>query len=129
MRDSALKPAVMTLLLNMVFSVGEELMRDSALKPVALERAEQHAIDVGEELMRDSALKLLAGYPLSCDRLRRRRAHARQRFETPRPTSTERRCAPRRRRAHARQRFETRCGRSSARCSNESEKSSCATAL
>ncbi len=81
MRDSALKlrsnadTAACT-------RVGEELMRDSALK-LEVHHWEHCTVRlVGEELMRDSALKLGVS---GCDGGalgRRRRAHARQRFET-----------------------------------------------
>ena len=57
-------------------------MRDSALKPVDPVAFEQLPAKVGEELMRDSALKLGQGDHLKRSVLRRRRAHARQRFET-----------------------------------------------
>ena len=83
-------------------------MRDSALKPAASLTAASAARAVGEELMRDSALKPKA-VTGNCtgSKSGRRRAHARQRFETLIERTIFRfdeRC---RRRAHARQRFET----------------------
>ncbi len=63
-------------------AVGEELMRDSALKPGLARGLPRPRRQVGEELMRDSALKpAVVGHPRALA-LGRRRAHARQRFET-----------------------------------------------
>ena len=85
MRDSALKRQQRAQLISHSSTVGEELMRDSALKPesrIILQEAAA-AILVGEELMRDSALKLEQVFPYPAGSLAgRRRAHARQRFET-----------------------------------------------
>ncbi len=82
MRDSALKPRNDSAGYKARRPVGEELMRDSALKP-ACQAARDPGDQVGEELMRDSALKLMRfrDRPDTRD-TRRRRAHARQRFET-----------------------------------------------
>ncbi len=83
MRDSALKPP--SLLRGTTWRsrrVGEELMRDSALKLV-LARRSSYSRRVGEELMRDSALKHVLTRPIKGNISHcRRRAHARQRFET-----------------------------------------------
>ncbi len=59
-------------------------MRDSALKPLPTRGAGGGCSSgVGEELMRDSALKRYARVRLLIgESTRRRRAHARQRFET-----------------------------------------------
>ncbi len=81
MRDSALKPAITTAA-TILFLVGEELMRDSALKLVGRGQLGQRQAVVGEELMRDSALKPASNGFKRNNARRRRRAHARQRFET-----------------------------------------------
>ena len=81
-------------------------MRDSALKPSYRRTATCSSCHVGEELMRDSALKLQVFLERAAV------------------------CALGRRRAHARQRFETKCGHPERDAPDgESEKSSCATAL
>ncbi len=82
MRDSALKPITTARRTTTAAPVGEELMRDSALK-LAAERTFSAALrSVGEELMRDSALKPIPRWEPLNPKLSRRRAHARQRFET-----------------------------------------------
>ncbi len=81
MRDSALKPAASCFRSMTTSSVGEELMRDSALKPSSSATGKRRSTMVGEELMRDSALKP-ARLAFSSLPAGRRRAHARQRFET-----------------------------------------------
>ncbi len=109
MRDSALKLGAVSVNTELSrLSVGEELMRDSALKLCKV-LCRNVLVQVGEELMRDSALKLATALFVAARREAcRRRAHARQRFETqgglPCITCT---LSSRRRRAHARQRFET----------------------
>ncbi len=110
-------------------------MRDSALKRGRPAGSAPAHVVVGEELMRDSALKHVQVFPERGVVRGRRRAHARQRFETcaaqgPLPTrprvgeelmrdsalklSPGSAGAPNasasRRRAHARQRFETNQG-------------------
>ncbi len=57
-------------------------MRDSALKRVVRGRQLLAQNGVGEELMRDSALKPDRREGVFNPATRRRRAHARQRFET-----------------------------------------------
>ncbi len=81
MRDSALKQPDPRSQQWPLLPVGEELMRDSALKLLASSR-NAVARRVGEELMRDSALKPNAAPSSSETASSRRRAHARQRFET-----------------------------------------------
>ncbi len=115
---------------NLCFKVGEELMRDSALKPGVRPGVWSHTPYVGEELMRDSALKLHGTVSVNTELShRRRRAHARQRFETRECAATPLPRSARRRRAHARQRFETLLPFVKRFPVHSSEKSSCATAL
>ncbi len=57
-------------------------MRDSALKLSQSQNRNTSWTYVGEELMRDSALKHEQNAAKEWQRIRRRRAHARQRFET-----------------------------------------------
>ena len=80
-------------------------MRDSALKPLTDQIEERGGIRVGEELMRDSAMKHRDNHVVTVLLLAGRR------------------------RAHARQRFETSSKAASAAATCASEKSSCATAL
>ncbi len=89
MRDSALKPCGLASDAPDPAFVGEELMRDSALKLSSVAGTGVPSVVVGEELMRDSALKRSGGTqrfepaaPRARQFGRRRRAHARQRFET-----------------------------------------------
>ncbi len=82
-------------------------MRDSALKLFLLADPLRNKNVVGEELMRDSALKPAFERHSFIKERRRRRAHARQRFETTRTTAAKIMSSMSRRRAHARQRFET----------------------
>ncbi len=129
-------------------------MRDSALKLRASRMGCRLVSGVGEELMRDSALKPAVAAVRVVVTKGRRRAHARQRFETfspfltrcshsivgeelmrdsalklSRPSASMLSSAIRRRRAHARQRFETSGRPPGGAASLPSEKSSCATAL
>ncbi len=61
-------------------------MRDSALKLFLLSLGKILVVQVGEELMRDSALKRPHQLtPRQRTHTGRRRAHARQRFETRHP--------------------------------------------
>ncbi len=80
--------------------------------------------------MRDSALKhAITGPRTNRCMDSRRRAHARQRFETIVIVGENTVVLIGRRRAHARQRFETRSAATVRRSDTMSEKSSCATAL
>ena len=82
MRDSALKLPFAHRAKPCHEHVGEELMRDSALKLLLCHFRPPLTYPVGEELMRDSALKLNVPLELVDPPVGRRRAHARQRFET-----------------------------------------------
>ncbi len=82
MRDSALKLRSSGAHLPAPSGVGEELMRDSALKPAFVAALLHNVEGVGEELMRDSALKHERDERDGDYEGSRRRAHARQRFET-----------------------------------------------
>ncbi len=85
MRDSALKlvNGLAPACAKAAHNVGEELMRDSALKPSHTRPTPLwQRCRVGEELMRDSALKPFTAGAATAATGGRRRAHARQRFET-----------------------------------------------